>query len=118
MKLRAVLMATALLGSVLVIPAARAQQQPSPEVLKACVPGAQEVVGDPETGYTATVVQKVGPVKATFKHIVLLTDGISEEGDSISLAQEASRNKVTISTVGLGQSLCHHGHLDSARSVE
>jgi len=43
------------------------------------------------------------PVKATFKHIVLLTDGISEEGDSMSLAKEADKEKVTISTVGLGQ---------------
>ena len=43
------------------------------------------------------------PFKATFKHIVLLTDGISEEGDSIGLAKEAAQNKVTISTVGLGQ---------------
>ena len=43
------------------------------------------------------------PVRATYKHIVLLTDGISEEGDSISLAKEAAVNKVTISTVGLGQ---------------
>ena len=43
------------------------------------------------------------PFKATFKHIVLLTDGISEEGDSIGLAKEAANNKITISTVGLGQ---------------
>ncbi|MBL8291139.1 MAG: VWA domain-containing protein, partial [Bryobacterales bacterium] len=47
--------------------------------------------------------KKVVPVQATFKHVVLLTDGISEEGDSISLAKEAASQKVTISTVGLGQ---------------
>ena len=47
--------------------------------------------------------RKIRPVNATFKHIVLLTDGISEEGDSISLAKEAAGEKVTISTVGLGQ---------------
>ena len=40
---------------------------------------------------------------ATYKHIVLLTDGISEEGDSIDLAKEASQHETTISTVGLGQ---------------
>ena len=28
-----------------------------PEVLKACVPGASEVGGNPEEGYTATVTQ-------------------------------------------------------------
>ncbi len=43
------------------------------------------------------------PLPATYKHIVLMTDGISEEGDSFDLARNAERNKVTISTVGLGQ---------------
>ena len=37
------------------------------------------------------------------KHIVLLTDGISEEGDSMTLTKEAVANHVTVSTVGLGQ---------------
>ena len=40
---------------------------------------------------------------AVYKHIVLLTDGISEEGDSLSLSREAANNRITISTVGLGQ---------------
>jgi Ca-activated chloride channel homolog len=40
---------------------------------------------------------------STYKHIVLLTDGISEEGDSLNLSREAANNRVTISTVGLGQ---------------
>jgi hypothetical protein len=43
------------------------------------------------------------PAMATYKHIVLLTDGISEEGDSMELAKEAMLKHVTISTVGLGQ---------------
>lgn len=47
--------------------------------------------------------RKIAPTIATYKHIVLLTDGISEEGDSMSLAKEAANSKVTISTVGLGQ---------------
>jgi Ca-activated chloride channel homolog len=47
--------------------------------------------------------QRVVPVQAVYKHIVLLTDGISEEGDSMQLAHEAVTNHVTISTVGLGQ---------------
>ncbi|MCC6262258.1 MAG: VWA domain-containing protein [Bryobacterales bacterium] len=47
--------------------------------------------------------RKVQPMKASYKHIVLLTDGISEEGDSLNLAKEAALNKVTISTVGLGR---------------
>jgi uncharacterized membrane protein len=51
----------------------------------------------------AEAYRRILPVKATFKHIVLLTDGISEEGDSLALAQEAATRRVTISTVGLGQ---------------
>lgn len=47
--------------------------------------------------------RKVRTANATFKHIVLLTDGISEEGDSVALSKEAAKEKVTISTVGLGQ---------------
>ncbi|OED46226.1 CoxG family protein [Leisingera sp. S232] len=46
----------------------------SPAVLKACIPGAQEVTGTPEDGFEATVTQKVGPVKATFKGQVNLSD--------------------------------------------
>ena len=47
--------------------------------------------------------RKIRPITATYKHIVLLTDGISEEGDSLTLAKEAETQKITISTVGLGQ---------------
>ncbi|HTP32558.1 MAG TPA: VWA domain-containing protein [Candidatus Acidoferrales bacterium] len=47
--------------------------------------------------------QRVLPQQAVYKHIVLLTDGISEEGDSMQLTKEALLNHVTISTVGLGQ---------------
>ncbi|MEC7761551.1 MAG: carbon monoxide dehydrogenase subunit G [Pseudomonadota bacterium] len=45
-----------------------------PEMLKACIPGAQEVTGSPEEGFEAVVVQKVGPVKATFKGAVTVED--------------------------------------------
>jgi uncharacterized membrane protein len=47
--------------------------------------------------------KRILPVNATYKHIVLLTDGISEEGDSLDLAKDAAQRRVTISTVGLGQ---------------
>jgi uncharacterized membrane protein len=47
--------------------------------------------------------QRILPQTAMYKHIVLLTDGISEEGDSMTLTKEALANHVTISTVGLGQ---------------
>jgi len=47
--------------------------------------------------------KKILVVNATYKHIVLLTDGISEEGDSLDLAKEALAKRITISSVGLGQ---------------
>ncbi len=50
-----------------------------PEVLKACVPGCTEMTGSPEEGFEATVVQKVGPVKATFKGQVTLSDMVAPE---------------------------------------
>lgn len=45
-----------------------------PVVLKECVPGCTEMAGSAEEGFQATVVQKVGPVKATFKGEVALLD--------------------------------------------
>ena len=47
--------------------------------------------------------RKIAVATGTFKHVVLLTDGISEEGDSLEVSREAATRKVTISTVGLGQ---------------
>jgi len=44
------------------------------EVLKACVPGCEALTGTPEDGFDAVVKQKVGPVKATFKGGVTLSD--------------------------------------------
>jgi Ca-activated chloride channel homolog len=44
--------------------------------------------------------RKILTSKAVYKHIVLLTDGISEEGDSMTLSKDAVANHVTISTVG------------------
>ena len=55
-----------------------------PNVLKECVPGAQEVEGTPEDGYTAKVVQKVGPVKATFTGQVTMSDMVENEKLTIS----------------------------------
>ncbi len=51
-----------------------------------------------------------------YKHIVLLTDGISEEGDSIALAKEAGEKRVTISTVGLGQDV-NRGYLEKVAAA-
>ncbi len=58
----------------------------SPEVLQACVPGCQELTGNPDDGYEATVVQKVGPVKATFKGQVTVSD--RDEPNRLTLTGE------------------------------
>lgn len=42
--------------------------------LQACIPGCEELTGSPEEGFEAVVKQKVGPVKATFKGSVKLSD--------------------------------------------
>ena len=58
----------------------------SREVLMNCVPGCQEMTGSADDGFEATVVQKVGPVKATFKGGVTLSDIV--EGESLTLSGE------------------------------
>ncbi|UOA28182.1 carbon monoxide dehydrogenase subunit G [Pseudosulfitobacter sp. DSM 107133] len=55
-----------------------------PAVLQACVPGAQEVTGSPADGFEATVVQKVGPVKATFKGQVTLSEMVENQSLTIT----------------------------------
>lgn len=55
-----------------------------PDVLKACVPGCTEMAGSADEGFEATVVQKVGPVKATFKGAVAISDRIEHESLKIS----------------------------------
>ena len=54
------------------------------EVLKACIPGCDELTGSPEEGFAATVTQKVGPVKATFRGEVTLSDIVPGESYTIS----------------------------------
>lgn len=64
----------------------------------------------------AEAYRRVLPSRATFKHIVLLTDGISEEGDSLDLSKEAAAQHVTISTVGLGQDV-NRAYLEKVASM-
>ena len=60
--------------------------------------------------------KKILMVNAAYKHIVLLTDGISEEGDSLGLSRDAATNHVTISTVGLGQDV-NRAYLEKIATV-
>ena len=64
----------------------------------------------------AEAFHKIIPVHATFKHIVLMTDGISEEGDSLDLSKEAAAQHVTISTVGLGQDV-NRAYLEKVAAI-
>lgn len=57
-----------------------------PEVLKAAVPGCEDLTGSPVDGFEAVVVQKVGPVKARFAGAVTLSDIVV--GESLTLAGE------------------------------
>lgn len=84
------------------------------EVLKECVSGTQEISGSVEEGFDATVVQKVGPVKATFKGRVTFSDLIAEE--SLTLTGEGKGGaagfakggaKVTLEDNGSGTRLLY-----------
>jgi carbon monoxide dehydrogenase subunit G len=58
------------------------------ETLMACIPGCQSLTGSAAEGFEAVVKQKVGPVSATFKGKVTLSDVI--EGESYRIAGEGT----------------------------
>jgi len=62
----------------------------NPEVLKTCIPGCQEMTGSAADGFEAVVVQKVGPVKATFKGAVEISYDVEAKVGG-KLAQLGSR---------------------------
>lgn len=69
------------------LPAARAAVWDAlndPEVLKRSIPGCQELLRTGETGFTATAKVSIGPVKATFKGNVNLSDIDAPNGYTIS----------------------------------
>jgi carbon monoxide dehydrogenase subunit G len=55
-----------------------------PEVLKACIPGCEEMTKTSENSFEASVVQKVGPVKARFKGLVELTDVVPAQSYTLN----------------------------------
>ena len=60
--------------------------------------------------------QRILGVESTYRHILLLTDGISEEGNSYALAREAKGRQVTISTIGLGADV-HREYLEMVANL-
>lgn len=86
----------------------------NPEVLRQCVPGCEEMQGSPEEGFDATVVQKVGPVKAKFSGKVTLSDMIapqslrlSGEGKGGAAGFAKGEATVTLSPSGAGTLLTY-----------
>lgn len=55
-----------------------------PDVLRDCIPGCQDLEAESETEYRATVTVKVGPIKATFKGRVELSE--MDEPNSLRLS--------------------------------
>lgn len=78
----------------------------SADVLKDCVPGCTEMAGSPEDGFEATVVQKVGPVKATFKGAVTLSDIVA--GQSLTLSGEGKGGAAGFAKGGANVTLSDH----------
>lgn len=84
-----------------------------PDVLRACIPGCQELERTSETSFAATVKTKVGPVSATFKGEVELEDidppagyriqgegkggvaGFAKGGASVRLAEDGAETVLT-----------------------
>ena len=69
------------------IPAPREQvweKLNDPETLKTCIPGCEMVERVSDTEFTAKVVARVGPVKASFSGKVTLTDIVAPAGYTIT----------------------------------
>lgn len=99
-----------------------------PEVLKACIPGCQELNKDSETELSAKVKSKVGPVSATFTGKVTLSDidapngykisgegtggvaGFAKGGADIKLAEDGNETILTyVATAQVGGKLAQIG---------
>lgn len=79
----------------------------SVETLKASIPGCEEMTGSPQEGYAAVVKQKVGPVKATFKGKVTLSDIVP--GESYTIRGEGTGGVAGFAKGGANVSLSDAG---------
>lgn len=86
-----------------------------PDVLKACIPGCDQLAKDDETHLSAVVKAKLGPVKATFKGKVELTDldppngyRIQGEGEGGIAGFAKGGARVALSDAGGGQTLLRY----------
>lgn len=95
------------------VPIRKATEKPT---IKRLISGITPDGGTQIAPALAEAYRKVIRKSTAYKHIVLLTDGISEEGDSLDLAREAQSHSVTISTVGLGQDV-NRSYLEKIASI-
>ncbi len=65
--------------------------------------GGTDIYAGLEEAYNALAPLK--PEEAAVKHIILLTDGHSQEGDSIGLARRMVQSGISLSTVGIGDGM-------------
>lgn len=86
-----------------------------PEVLKACIPGCDQLNKDDETHFSAVVKIKLGPVKATFRGKVELVDldppngyRIQGEGEGGIAGFAKGGAKVALSEAEAGQTLLRY----------
>ena len=85
------------------------------EVLKACIPGCEQLNKDDDTHFSAVVKVKLGPVKASFKGKVELVDldppngyRIQGEGEGGIAGFAKGGAKVALSDAGDGQTLLRY----------
>lgn len=76
------------------------------ETLRASIPGCSDLTGSPAEGFEAVVTQKVGPVKATFRGKVTLSDVV--EGESYRIAGEGSGGVAGFAKGGADVRLADH----------
>ena len=55
-----------------------------PAVLKECIPGCEDLTADGDNAFAATVVLKIGPIKARFSGEVTLSDKVVPESYTIT----------------------------------
>jgi carbon monoxide dehydrogenase subunit G len=86
-----------------------------PEVLKACIPGCDQLNKDDETHFSAVVKVKLGPVKATFRGKVELVDldppngyRIQGEGEGGIAGFAKGGAKVALSEAEAGQTVLRY----------
>lgn len=80
----------------------------SPEILKLCIPGCQELARTGENGFSAIVKMKIGPVAATFRGAVQLNDldppnGYRIEGQGDGGTAGFARGGATVTLTALSE---------------